>query len=131
MVPDGLWLCRNPNHPPAAVRLCQHDGHRQVGLAEAVRDGDLALLDAAFHDRVNAHASYEHFDQTPLQFPGDRLVQRCPPLDQSLPSGFRNLGFAHTAELLLNRRREIAALNRLPLIPCRRERFGGRVQNLQ
>jgi hypothetical protein len=33
------------------------EGHRLIGLAEAVADGDLALLDAAVLDRIDTDAA--------------------------------------------------------------------------
>ena len=73
---------RNPDHRAGAVRLRQHQRHRLIGLAEAVGDGGLGLLDAALFDGVHPDASHQDLDQAPLQLPRDRLVEPFPELRQ-------------------------------------------------
>ena len=62
MIADGLRRHWNTDHATSTVRLWQGEGHRLVGLAEAVGDRDLSLLHAAGFHGVYADASHEDFD---------------------------------------------------------------------
>ncbi len=82
MIPNGVQLRGNPDNAAGVVRLRQNKRHRLVGLAEAVGDRGLGLLDAALLDGIDPDAGHEHFDQAPLLLPGDRRVEPFPELRQ-------------------------------------------------
>src|ERR1700691_357616 len=68
----------NADRGDGAVRLRQNQRYRLVVWAEAVSDGDVALLNTPAFDRFHSPPSYQDFDEAPFQIPADRLLEPFP-----------------------------------------------------